>query len=141
MHVPKKQGRGRPREDIMIRVMRKVVKDKATDCWVWTGAKTPNGYGLIGAGAGNGGGMVYVHRLMYERYVKPLGAETQVDHICRSPWCVNPRHLEEVARTENMRRQWEHRRAGHVLPTYPTSDELAASFDISDVFKDRQGHK
>lgn len=74
--------------------------DKSGDCWIWTGQRSNVQYGLfwIGHKAHN------AHRLAY-RYIKgeiPEGLE--LDHLCRTPLCVNPDHLEPVTHAENMRR-------------------------------------
>ncbi len=47
----------------------KVDLSEATECWLWIGAKGPNGYGRFGAGRridGPGYRTVYPHRFAYE---------------------------------------------------------------------------
>jgi hypothetical protein len=88
-------------------------------CWVWTGKKTPGGYGQIQAG-GRGSGMAYVHRITYEIFVAPIRAGLRIDHTChtkalqdgtcaggvtcRHRACVNPSHLQAVTQRENLLR-------------------------------------
>lgn len=66
------------------------------DCWVWTGAKSSNGYGNYwNRGA---------HRVVYELLVGEIPKGKQLDHLCRNRSCVNPEHLEPVTQKENLLR-------------------------------------
>jgi hypothetical protein len=71
--------------------------NKTHSCWLWTGA-TRSGYGqfytnrkLIGA-----------HRWAYQESVGPIAKGLHIDHLCRTPLCVNPAHLEPVTNRENL---------------------------------------
>lgn len=44
------------------------------------------------------------HRVAYELFVGPIPDGLELDHLCRTGWCVNPNHLEPVTHEENMRR-------------------------------------
>lgn len=66
------------------------------DCWLWTAATTPKGYGRYGNG--------YAHRVSYEDRYGPILKGLQIDHLCRVRNCVNPEHLEAVTMQENLRR-------------------------------------
>lgn len=79
-------------------------------CWEWSGATTPNGYGVIGRGR-RGEGNVMVHRAAYEELVGPIPAGLHVDHLCRNRLCCRPDHLEPVTQAENNRRSREACRA------------------------------
>jgi hypothetical protein len=70
-------------------------------CWIWQGAKNDLGYGQLVAA---GGRRVYAHRFSYEKYVGPIPDGLDLDHLCRTPSCVSPRHLQPVTHQENMRR-------------------------------------
>ena len=67
------------------------------DCWLWT-AGNANGYGRFSIG---GGRLVASHRFAWELLVGPIPKGLQVDHLCRTPACVNPEHLEPVTQREN----------------------------------------
>ena len=76
--------------------------EKFDGCWLWTGA-TNGRYPVFSLGGrGNQG---YAHRYSYELNVGPIPDGLQIDHLCRTPMCVRPDHLEPVTHVENMRRR------------------------------------
>ena len=44
------------------------------------------------------------HRAFYMLHVGPIGSGLVIDHLCRTPACVNPDHLEPVTPEENTAR-------------------------------------
>lgn len=70
------------------------------ECWEWTGARIPEGYGQLFCG----GRVVGAHRIAYEMFAGSISAGLELDHLCRNPGCVNPDHLEPVTHAENLRR-------------------------------------
>jgi len=70
------------------------------DCWEWTGARTAAGYGHVSVE----GHTQYVHRLVWESLVGPIGSKLETDHLCRNRVCCNPDHIQMVTHAENVRR-------------------------------------
>jgi hypothetical protein len=83
------------------RFWEKCIPEPNSGCWLWIGATTDVGYGhLWWLDAGR---LLYAHRVAYEALVGPLRLD-HVDHLCRTPCCVNPAHLEDVTHRENLLR-------------------------------------
>jgi hypothetical protein len=72
----------------------------ATGCLLWTGGLNKGGYGLVKAN----GKTRQAHRVFYELFRGPIPVGLHIDHLCRTPRCVNPAHLEPVTCKENNRR-------------------------------------
>lgn len=69
-------------------------------CWLFNG-KTH--YGKLQRGRA-GDGQVLAHRVSYETFVGPIPTGLTLDHLCRTPGCVKPSHLEAVTHRENILR-------------------------------------
>lgn len=77
------------------------VDTSADGCWPWTGAINGDaGYGHLWFERR----LVYAHRFSYELAVGPIPPGFEIDHLCRTPACVRPSHLEPVTHAENIRR-------------------------------------
>jgi hypothetical protein len=70
------------------------------DCLIWPFAKSGSGYGHVWLD----GRHQSVHRVAYELTIGPIPEGLQIDHLCRNRTCFNPRHLEPVAQSVNIRR-------------------------------------
>ena len=68
------------------------VKKTAT-CWLWTGGKNHGGYGQFWRGPGK---TRMAHRTAYEFANGAIPPELSMDHLCRTPPCVRPDHMEAV---------------------------------------------
>jgi hypothetical protein len=67
----------------------RVERGAEDDCWLWRGAKTSKGYGLLRWN----GKMMRAHRLAYQLHYGDLPDESCVCHSCDVPLCCNPAHL------------------------------------------------
>lgn len=88
-------------------------------CWLWTGQRQTSGLNYGRFYLRGDGRDVYAHRFALG-CIEALVAGLEVDHLCRTPLCCNPRHLEQVTPAVNKRRQGEAhaplsacRKAGH----------------------------
>lgn len=123
------------RRDVPPRIVVPMAADEATrfwgkvdttgDCWLWTAAKDPLGYGRFQRSGGLG--TCLAHRLAYELLVGPIPEGLVIDHLCRVPSCVRPEHLEPVTQGTNVERgEWdlaERNRAKEVCPQNHPYDE------------------
>lgn len=77
--------------------------DKSGDCWLWTGARTPNGYGRFALS--KPGHPVYVHRLSWRMANDnaEIPAKMDICHTCDVRHCVRPSHLWLGTRGDNLR--------------------------------------
>jgi 5-methylcytosine-specific restriction endonuclease McrA len=90
-------------------------------CWIWTGSRNPNGYGILSIAKPAGGRTtVGAHRVAYELLVGPIAHE--LDHLCRVRHCVNPAHMEVVTRLENVQRS-SHGNQTHCKRGHPLSGD------------------
>lgn len=71
--------------------------------WLWNGSKTKLGYGMIWDHARQGHAMA--HRVSWEiANGQAIPEGMVIDHLCRTPSCVNPAHLEVVSVSTNTAR-------------------------------------
>ena len=73
----------------------RVIRVPWSGCWLWIGAVTKKGYGMI---TGNR----YAHRLAYEEFIGPIPTGMQVLHKCDVKCCVNPEHLYSGTHRDNV---------------------------------------
>ncbi len=97
-------------------------------CWLWTAGCNSLGYGRTS----EGGRDLYAHRVVYELLIGPIPDGTELDHLCRTPACVNPRHLEPVTHRENIRR-------GHFKRTEKTHCPAGHPYSGANLWIGRRG--
>lgn len=67
-------------DDVERRFLDKVDRDP-DGCWLWTAGLRGAGYGHFRA---EGGKLTAAHRWSYARYVGPIPAGMEIDHLCRN---------------------------------------------------------
>jgi hypothetical protein len=83
------------------------VVDPITGCWLWERGTYGDGYGCIRTPEGRHMG---AHRYFYEQVNGPVPEGMELDHLCCTPLCVNPAHLEPTTHQENCKRGWASKR-------------------------------
>lgn len=87
------------------RIRRSVQVDDASGCWIWQPRAGTHGYGQMTRRISRKQVTSLAHRVSYEVFVGPIPDGLEIDHLCVTPKCVNPAHLEPVTRAENIRRR------------------------------------
>ena len=91
----------KPTESDLRRFWAKVNKLGPADCWTWTAATDPRGYGRFGYGGRSS--TVLAHRFSLSLHLgRPVDPECFVCHHCDNPPCINPSHLYEGTHQSNV---------------------------------------
>lgn len=101
-----------PRPGLLDRVMSKVEK-RPDGCWIWVGAVS-HGYGRVRVGQR----VQQAHRVLYELLRGAVPGGCELDHLCVTPACVNPDHLDPVTHRENMLRGPTNRAGRNAVKTH-----------------------
>lgn len=72
-----------------IRFWSKVNKGKKSECWTWSGAKKPTGYGNVRRNKK----YTTAHRVAWELTFGQIPNGMQIQHSCDNRSCCNPSHL------------------------------------------------
>jgi len=84
---------------------------KGESCWLWTGTKDKDGYGMLSGKKPDGKRtQLRPHRISYELHIGEIPCGVFVLHKCNNPACVNPEHLYSGTHNENMKDRID---AGH----------------------------
>lgn len=86
--------------DLEARLLKYVLPEPNSGCWLWTGALGTGGYGQFSVNRK----VRRAHRVSYELFKCDIPAGLDLDHLCRVRCCVNPDHLEPVDRQTNCQR-------------------------------------
>lgn len=84
------------------RIAGKHAVDERTGCWIWTGHKNRNGYGLFVVEKAGPRRAVLAHRAPYEVHVGPIPEGALICHRCDRRDCINPAHLHPGTPQSNM---------------------------------------
>jgi hypothetical protein len=93
------------RKPVEERFWSKVIPAEDSDCLLWIGARHCEGYGLISIG---GGIMQLAHVVAHTLTYGP--PEDCVLHLCDVRLCVNPAHLYDGTRGDNIQDAWDRER-------------------------------
>jgi hypothetical protein len=85
------------------------IPDDDGECWMWRGPATGSGYGVYRLAPGENNTIAAHHFIMlHVGRPRPKGKrgmpKLEIDHLCSTPLCVNPDHLEWVTHRENIKR-------------------------------------
>lgn len=75
--------------------------EKSDGCWLWAGAVSSSGYGSF---CWRSDENVSAHVAAWRLTHGDVPGGLELDHLCRSPLCVNPDHLEAVPHRVNVQR-------------------------------------
>ena len=76
------------------------MKKGESGCWEWIGCKSSKRYGCFSLNRQR----VYAHCFAYYRANHTIDPSLDVDHECNNKVCVNPEHLKQKTRKENVLR-------------------------------------
>lgn len=87
----------------------KVDVGKPDECWNWTGAKHPFGYGKIWTGEG----FKPSYHVSFLLVGNTIPAGMLLRHKCDNPSCVNPAHLEVGTTKDNIQDKLDRKRGNN----------------------------
>lgn len=113
------------------RFIKYVIKGESEDdCWKWTAAKNPQGYGKISVGAPTHkvDGAHRVSWMLHNNQQVP--SDLFVLHSCDNPECTNPRHLRIGTKSDNMQDMYDRARQGkRNLPIGESNNKAVLTYE------------
>lgn len=102
------------------RIMVWSIPEPNSGCWLWLGTIKKRGYGnmIIGSRRDKTRRSISSHRYSYTIFVGPLLEGLEICHRCDVPGCVNPDHLFQGTRQENVDDRERKNRNGSVVGEY-----------------------
>src|SRR2546422_11469640 len=96
------RGRAMTRpEQILEAIEARTECEPMSGCWLWIGQRNSlSGYGVLYIR----GHLRLAHRLAYELFVGRIPKGLTLDHLCRTPACIKPAHVQPVTHAQNGRR-------------------------------------
>ncbi len=88
----------------LLDIKKRIKIDSKSGCWVWQGAKTPQGYGIFGYTDKDGIRQIsHVHRYVHKLSQPELKDTEVVRHsfLCTTTLCCNPKHLKGGTHKDN----------------------------------------
>lgn len=113
------------------KVLRRYAADPSTGCWLWTGPLDKGGYGLGHLDGRRHG----AHRVFWMLLRGSIPGDLTIDHLCRTPRCVNPDHMELVTMGENVLRG----NSPSALNRRKTACKRGHPFDSSNTYTPSRG--
>lgn len=93
-------------ENLEQRLMANSVLDVETECWVWLGRRTHDGYPLINVREGSKHVTRRAHILAFTELTgREIPTGYELDHRCYLRCCINPMHVEPVTKSVNLQRR------------------------------------
>ena len=112
-----------PRKTVEERFWEKVAKGGPDDCWPFTGARSPKGYGVLNRSSHGEG---FAHRRALGLSGVEVPPQLCVLHSCDNPACCNPAHLSLGDRAENNRQMVERGRRASFAGSHNNNAKLTA---------------
>lgn len=101
-----------------------------TPCVLWDGYIGTDGYGRTGT-------HVPAHRAAYESSKGRIPDGLDIDHLCRTPLCINPEHLEAVTPAVNTLRGVSFSAINH----RKVKCDNGHPFDAANTYRRPNGHR
>jgi len=114
----------------------RVKKTGDDGCWLWQGARTKTGYGMVYAD----GKRYYAHRVSHQMEHGTIGDSVSVLHHCDNPPCVRPDHLFAGTQADNVRDMVRKSR-GKNQSFGKTHCKHGHVFDLANTRIDRSGYR